>query len=373
VRGKIIIMLVATGLALLAGTALAASSKPFTLTAVPSAALANGVTTPGEHSPARRAAASRSAPRDQAESAQPRWTHRVRHRHRRHRRHHPSLVSPSPVASPTPAPAPTVTPTQTPTPVTPTPTPVTPTQTTKPGQYWYTVASGQTGQYSTLQPSANGGTYTPLSDAAAAALVTPEPERIPQNAAANATPGPANPASIPWGPWATSQLGKWGYLKYVDGHFTGTTDEILEWAAHKWGLDEDWVKAEATRESSWLQSAVGDNGESYGILQVKAAQSGPASANSGWGGYPYTQQSTALDADFLCAYLRAVYDGHKPVSWYGGQTVAQIAAVHGWQYVMWGAVGSWFSGQWGWSNAAGEGYISRVQASLASRTWLSMR
>ena len=223
-----------------------------------------------------------------------------------------------------------------------------------------------------MHPSASGGTYTPLSDAAAAALVTPMPERIPQNAAANATPGPQNPASIPWGPWATSQLGNWGYLKYVDGHFTGTTDEILEWAAHKWGLDEDWVKAEAVRESSWLQSTVGDNGDSYGILQVKAVQSGPAPANSGWGGYPYIQQSTALDADFLCAYLRAVYDGHKPVSWYGGQTAAQIAAVHGWQYVMWGAVGSWFSGQWGWSDAAGQGYISRVQASLASRAWLSL-
>jgi hypothetical protein len=362
VRGKTVPMLVAIGLALLVGTLLVTSGKPFALTPAPSAALADGVKTPGEHSSARGAAAPESARRDKDEGARPPWTYRVRHWHRWHPRSDRGLVPTPPVTSATPAPAPTFT-TQTP------PT-VTPTQTTKAGQYWYTVASGQTGQYSTMQPSANGGTYTPLSDAAAAALVTPTPERIPQNATANATPGPQNPASIPWGPWATSQLGKWGYLKYVDGHFTGTTDEILEWAAHKWGLDEDWVKAEAVRESSWLQSTVGDNGESYGILQVKALQGGPA--NSGWGGYPYTQQSTALDADFLCAYLRAVYDGHKPVSWYGGQTVAQIAAVHGWQYVMWGAVGSWFSGQWGWSNAAGEGYISRVQASLASQAWLGL-
>jgi hypothetical protein len=89
----------------------------------------------------------------------------------------------------------------------------------------------------------------------------------------------------------------------VDGDFSGTTDEILEWAAGKCGMDQNIAKAEAIAESSWQQSTVGDNGDSYGILQVRAAPGGsPASANNGWGGYPWTQKSTALDADAQMAY-----------------------------------------------------------------------
>jgi hypothetical protein len=77
----------------------------------------------------------------------------------------------------------------------------------------------------------------------------------------------------------------------VDGNFTGTTDQILRWAACKWGIDEDVVRAEAVVESHWRQDDVGDvshdapecppgawfpgawNGtscqQSYGIMQVK--------------------------------------------------------------------------------------------------------
>jgi hypothetical protein len=60
----------------------------------------------------------------------------------------------------------------------------------------------------------------------------------------------------------------------VDGNFPGTTDEILQWAACKWGMDQNIAKAEAIAESSWYQSTVGDNGDSYGILQVRAAPDG---------------------------------------------------------------------------------------------------
>ena len=44
----------------------------------------------------------------------------------------------------------------------------------------------------------------------------------------------------------------------VDGNFTGTTDEILQWAACKWGIDEDIVRAQAVTESYWFQTAGGD-------------------------------------------------------------------------------------------------------------------
>ena len=56
----------------------------------------------------------------------------------------------------------------------------------------------------------------------------------------------------------------------VDGDFAGTTDEIIQWAACKWGIDEDIVRAQVIKESCWYQSATGDNGESWGLGQVRA-------------------------------------------------------------------------------------------------------
>ena len=39
----------------------------------------------------------------------------------------------------------------------------------------------------------------------------------------------------------------------VDGQFTGTTDEILQWAACKWGLPDNLIRADAVEESTWFQ------------------------------------------------------------------------------------------------------------------------
>ena len=227
-----------------------------------------------------------------------------------------------------------------------------------------------TPQYWTMAPSANSGqTAFPRDDTYCANHIAPQPERIPANYKANHTPGPADPSTIPWGPWTKDQGQLWtDYLSKVDGHFTGTTDEILEWAACKWGLDENWLKAEAVAESSWYQSEIGDDGVSYGILQVKDSGSTPLT-NDAWGGYPWTQNSTAVDADFVAAYLRATFDGARGTSFYDGQTVGQIAAAHGWDYVMWGAVGSWYSGDW-YADGA-QDYFGTVQNNLASSAWKS--
>src|SRR5262249_24548237 len=46
-----------------------------------------------------------------------------------------------------------------------------------------------------------------------------------------------------------SDLDAYGYEERVTGNFTGTTDEILQWVACKWGIDEDIVRAQAVRES----------------------------------------------------------------------------------------------------------------------------
>jgi len=42
-------------------------------------------------------------------------------------------------------------------------------------------------------------------------------------------------------------------LPRVDGQFTGTTDEVLQWAACKWGLPDNLIRADAVVESTWFQ------------------------------------------------------------------------------------------------------------------------
>ena len=59
------------------------------------------------------------------------------------------------------------------------------------------------------------------------------------------------------------------YARYVNGRFEGTTDEIIQWGAYKWGLDEDLLRAVAVVESWWQMEAVGDNGDSFGLYQVR--------------------------------------------------------------------------------------------------------
>jgi hypothetical protein len=59
----------------------------------------------------------------------------------------------------------------------------------------------------------------------------------------------------------------------VDGQYTGTTDQIMQWGTCKWGLDPDVARANAVSETNWNQGSVGDhcgstpNG-SFGIRQL---------------------------------------------------------------------------------------------------------
>jgi hypothetical protein len=207
-------------------------------------------------------------------------------------------------------------------------------------------------QYFGLAPL---GTPLPRSDAYCASHVQPMAENVPANDAANHDIPPAG-TNFDWGPSAKGSSGLAANFARVDGDFSGTTGEILEWAACKWGWDQDYAKAEATIESVWQQSEV--SGNSYGILQVSVSQDGDSpSANSGWGGYPWVQQSTAVDADAQMAYLRSCYDGD--LTYMGNGYHAGDA---------WGCIGSWFSGDW-YSSAA-TGYISDVQGVLNSEGWL---
>ena len=87
----------------------------------------------------------------------------------------------------------------------------------------------------------------PRSDAACAAAVTPTGEKRPSNTTDNNTV-PADPSSIDW----NSAYHTWPAFvadrDQVTGNFKGTTDEIIQWAACKWGIDVNVARADA-----WLE------------------------------------------------------------------------------------------------------------------------
>jgi len=140
----------------------------------------------------------------------------------------------------------------------------------------------------------------------------------------------------------------------IDGAFTGATDEIIQWASCKWGFDENVVRAVATEESHWRQAATGDDGESFGLLQVKRTVHD--------GTFPTAKESTAFNLDYALAWRRACYEGdftwlNDPPQRGGYQRGDE-----------WGCIGAWFSGDW--YNQGALAYIARITSHLAAQPWL---
>src|SRR6266700_1771482 len=48
------------------------------------------------------------------------------------------------------------------------------------------------------------------------------------------------------------------YNHAITGNFSGTTDEIFQWTAAKWGLPDNLLRTIAYMESGWRQSNLGD-------------------------------------------------------------------------------------------------------------------
>jgi hypothetical protein len=218
--------------------------------------------------------------------------------------------------------------------------------------------------FATLPP----GSTLPT-DAQCASRVRPMSENRPGNATANAVRGTKADATYP----------------RVTGDYSGTTDEIIQWTACKWGIDEDLVRAQIVVESNWSQTALGDfttdsrmcapgfpignypaqyngdsnhNGqcpESVGLGQVRwfYHQSAFADGNA--------SKSSAYNLDYTYAVWRACFDGE--LGWLntvdrGADYAAGDAT---------GCQGVWFSGRW--YTQAAKDYIARVQDHLAQRTW----
>ena len=222
----------------------------------------------------------------------------------------------------------------------------------------------------------------PLTDAKAAAPITRAPELRPGNTAANDyVPSNFDLRSFRSAKDSTSgetavQENHWyAYVTGRDGLKNPSTDDLIQWAARKWGIPEDWLRALTAFESLWHQSWNGDltrvpagwyksyppqaraaSGkvyESMGIAQIKWLPNGSINVGSGrlrW-------ESTAFGLDYLGATIRFYYDGD--CRWCG-------AGYHAGQ--TWASIGAWNAPN-PWGNAKQRWYITKVKEDLAQRTW----
>src|SRR5579883_1682524 len=174
------------------------------------------------------------------------------------------------------------------------------------------------------------------SDSQCAAEIVTTPETQPANAAFNAIePTSAQLAAYAAGGYNDTYVNDYTQYERVDGKYTGSTDMIMRWAACKYGIDENVVRAQGWVESGWLQGAAGDphsaestcvNGsfdalynttidepdgsvvsypggcyQSWSIWQTKVYYE--------WMTWPEIMQSTAFAADYRFADTRACMDG----------------------------------------------------------------
>jgi hypothetical protein len=229
------------------------------------------------------------------------------------------------------------------------------------------------GYFKTLPPDAK----LPSGKQCAARIHHSKWEPRPQNNTANHKV--LKPAGLP-NNTAFDRAWQRKYKPRITGKFQGTTDEIIQWAACKWGIDEDVVRAQAAVESFWFQRSTGDFTtdpsqcvpghrtlgsddvpgqcpESIGLLQVRFPFHGTAFATN-----DDAAVSTAYNIDYAYASWRHCFDG--------GDTWLNSLNPPGPRYQagdLWGCVGLWFSGRW--HDAAANMYISKVQSYLAARTW----
>ncbi len=240
-------------------------------------------------------------------------------------------------------------------------------------------------------------TFTPLSDAAAASLITPERETRHYNATAYAVDGrwfaPVNdyvPTSAQLRNFRRSRTSAGQallrfnpYFRYVDGRdglSSPSTDDLIQWAAQKWGIPENWLRAEFVLESYWSQFQLGDEApvssrwyglypiqaripdshsvyQSLGITQVKWIPDGSVGAGS----EPLRWESTAFNLDYQAATVRFYYDNPQGArsSW-GDASYAPCQR--------WNSIGGWFE-PYPWDNHGQQTYVEQVRQHLAHRDW----
>jgi autotransporter family porin len=162
----------------------------------------------------------------------------------------------------------------------------------------------------------------------------------------------------------------------ITGAFTGTTDELLQWTACKWGFDEDHIRAEAVQASDWTQPLAGDwttdpslcpsdaetrptdggveCAPTYGMFQIVWRYH-----KSAW---PMFRDSTPFHLDYIFGLRRVCFEG-----WDTSQGARATSGVPYTANDEWGCVGAHFSGSW--YDDGAKRYITAVMGQLAGRVW----
>ena len=192
------------------------------------------------------------------------------------------------------------------------------------------------------------------SDAECADRVVPtaenRPENIPFNNTRGSSPNDENPL--------------------VTGNFVGTTDEIIQWASCKWGMDPTWARNQAALESFWIHTTIADFAtdpavclpghpigvdgrpgecpEATGLLQIRIQYHPTAFEDDN------AIRSTAYNADYAWSIWRRCFEGEytwlNEVERGEGATYAAGDGL--------GCMGVWFSGRW--YTEAAVGYMDRL-------------
>jgi hypothetical protein len=223
----------------------------------------------------------------------------------------------------------------------------------------------------------------PISDPSAASLVSPAPENVPDNAGPNqyvpsrtellafrATPTSDGRTAVQFNP----------LLRYVTGRPGGmsnpTTDELVQWVSHKWGIPTNVIRGQLVLESQWRQGYRGDRTQvpqdwypryprmarilggtevyqSLGIAQVKWTPDGSVHA----GTEPLRWKSTAFNLDYYAATVRYYYDGL--CGWCGPNYSAGQP---------WNSPGAWYSPN-PWANDSERSYVRNLIQAVTNRSW----
>lgn len=212
------------------------------------------------------------------------------------------------------------------------------------------------------------------------------------------------------------------WMKMIDGQYTGTTEMIIRWAACKWGVDEDLIRAQATVEhGTWVQwNAGGDQTQSitqcqagndpghvstnlwgylvsnacfqsWSIWQTKVVFSSP---NVGaWTTWPAINESTAFAADYRYGFQRSCMNGDQsgffqskgvgntyltdvanaaqnPNEESSHQFLNPITGANATnlEYVSFACASSHFSG--GWMDSGAQSYLNKLLNHWKNKDWL---
>ena len=164
----------------------------------------------------------------------------------------------------------------------------------------------------------------------------------------------------------------------MTGGFVGTTDQIIQWGAAKWGIPADWLRAQYYQESRWHQSQLGDLTtvsdvtkypaysrysstqvyQSLGITQVKWNHQDDNDA--GIGTEPLRWKSTAFNVDYQLSMVRFYFDNPKGRRSAWGDAYSPCNN--------WLSIGAWFE-PYPWNNSGQQDYVEKVQNWLSNKVW----